>query len=211
MLLDEIYIKPGIRYSCNHIIGFSVDQPDEPARTVLAILIAPMMGAPAFVVRLLPMYSLKGTFLLEQITIVINLIHQSSGYLFLLMNSNMRTNQNLFSLTHRECGSMNDYAINHPIPNPIFEQLFLFYDPTHLLKNINWTTEKTKTLRFRDLESSVSATAKWSGLVDLYKKLSESGINMTKLNYQTLYPDRFEKQKVMLVVVQRKNCGCFET
>ena len=59
---------------------------------------------------------------------------------------------------------------------------------------------KTKSLRFRDPESSVSATAKWSDLVDLYKKLSESGINMTKLNYQTLYPDRFEKQKVMLVV-----------
>ena len=30
ILLDEIYIKPAIRYSCHHIIGFSIDEPEIP-------------------------------------------------------------------------------------------------------------------------------------------------------------------------------------
>ena len=40
---------------------------------------------------------------------------------------------------------------------------------------------------------------KWADLIDLYKIESESGLSMTKLTYQTLYPDNFDKQKVPLV------------
>ena len=68
ILLDEIYIKPATRYCCHHIIGFSVDEPEKPARTALAIstapmMGAPMMGAPAIVACLFPLLSLTGTFL----------------------------------------------------------------------------------------------------------------------------------------------------
>ena len=40
------------------------------------------------------------------------------------MNDNLKTNQNLFSLMHSEHGSINEYSINHPIPNAIFEQMY---------------------------------------------------------------------------------------
>ena len=39
-------MKPAVRYQGNHIIGFSHDEPTKAAKTVLAIIIAPMMGAP---------------------------------------------------------------------------------------------------------------------------------------------------------------------
>ena len=46
----------------DHIVGFSHDEPSKPTRTVLAIMVAPMMGGPAFVCRLIPVYSLKHFF-----------------------------------------------------------------------------------------------------------------------------------------------------
>ena len=103
---------------------------------------------------------------------------------------------------HDKYGTTNEYSISHPIPNSVFRDLFLLYDPTHLFKNIrnNWITEKTKSLSFRDPTSQQNITAKWADLVELYKNCSESGLNMTKLSYQTLYPDRFDKQMVLLVV-----------
>ena len=161
------------------------------------------MEAPAFVARLFPLSSLTGTFLLEQVSIISKLIHDSSGFVFLVMNNNLRTNQNFFKLMHEKHGTVTEFSINHPVQNSVFTCLFLLYDPTHLVKNIrnNWTTEKTKSLSFRDPTTQQNIIAKRTDLTQLYKCLSESGrLNMTKLNYQTLYPDSFEKQKVPLVV-----------
>ena len=50
----------------NPIIGFSRDDPIKAAETVQAITVAPMTGAPAFVCRLIPVYSLKKNCILEQ-------------------------------------------------------------------------------------------------------------------------------------------------
>ena len=102
---------------------------------------------------------------------------------------------------HKKFGSSSQYSIKHPVINEVFEKLFLLYDPTHLYKNIrnNWLSEKTKSLSFRDPVSQKCITAKWADLIDLYKIESESGLSMTKLTYQTLYPDNFDKQKVPLV------------
>ena len=65
MLIDEIHIKPAIRYTSHRVIGFAIDDPSKPARTVMAIMVSPLMGKPEFVMRLLPMYSLKADVLFE--------------------------------------------------------------------------------------------------------------------------------------------------
>ena len=40
--------------------------------------------------------------------------------------------------------------------------------------------------------------AKWRDLIELYKEETESTIKLSKLDYSTLYPNNFEKQKVHL-------------
>ena len=82
-----------MRYQGTHIIGFSHDEPTKAARTVLAIIIVPMMGTPAFVCRLISVYSLKHNIFLEQTQKFITAIHQNEGYTFLLMANNLRANQ----------------------------------------------------------------------------------------------------------------------
>ena len=86
-----------MRYQGNHIVGYSPDEPTKATRTVLAIMIAPMMGAPAFVCRLIPVYSLKHDLIFEQTHKVIDLINQSGGFAFLLMCDNLRANQACFN------------------------------------------------------------------------------------------------------------------
>ena len=71
-----------------------------------------------------------------------------------------------------------------------------------MLKNIrnNWITEKTQTLDFKDPESETSVQAKWNNLKSLYKKESKNIIKNTNIDYRTIYPNNFEKQKVNLVL-----------
>ena len=65
------------------------------------------------------------------------------------------------------------------------------------LKNIrnNWCTEKTKSLSFKDPDSGRIVNAKWKDLVSIYKEEQENSIKRTKLDYKTLYPNNYEKQK----------------
>ena len=202
LLFDEIHIKPSVRYQGNHIIGFSVDKPSKPARTVLAIMVAPMMGVPAFVCRLIPVYSLKHILLYEQTLKVIQLIHTHNGLVFLLMCDNLRANQACFRLYSENFGEGELFSCKHPVSNEVFIELYLLYDPTHLLKNIrnNWHTEKMQKLKFTDPATNQTVTAKWSDLVNIYNSEKDSIVKNTKLTHATLYPTNFEKQKVSLAM-----------
>ena len=54
LLFDEIYIKPSIRYRGQHVIGHANDEPEKPARTVLTLMLKPLISHEAFVMRLIP-------------------------------------------------------------------------------------------------------------------------------------------------------------
>ena len=54
ILVDEVHIKPSVRYQGNHLIGYSIDQPDKPARTILVLMICPLLGGKSFVAKLIP-------------------------------------------------------------------------------------------------------------------------------------------------------------
>ena len=200
ILFDEIHIKPSIRYRGGHVIGFSVDQEDKPAKTVLALMVDPLMGGPAFVARLVPIYSLKSDLLFDQINILLKLIHENNGFVYLAMSDNLSTNRKCTKLFHQEFGTTSIASIPHPIPNIHFTDLFLYSDPVHLFRNVrnNWITEKLKKLRYVDPESSKLCVASWSDLISIYKEESQSYVKQTKLSYAALYPSSFEKQKTSL-------------
>ena len=71
-----------------------------------------------------------------------------------------------------------------------------------MLKNIrnNWTTKKTQTLELKDPDFGKIVFAKWSDLKQIYNEEVSKPIKRTKLDYQPLYPNNFEKQKVSLVL-----------
>ena len=198
---DEIHVKPSLQFQKDKVIGFAADV-DTPcvAKTVLAVMINPSMGASAFVARLLPVFSLKQEFLTDQINIVMKIIHEVGGYVFLIMTDNLSVNQKMFKVYHKENQSTAIYSIRHPINNPIFDTLFTLYDMPHCFKSIrnNWVTEPSQTLQFVEPITQIVYKAKWKDLVKIYNDECKSILKETKLSYAALYPTNFEKQKVQL-------------
>ena len=110
IMVDEIHIAPSIRYRGDHLIGSSVDQPDKAAKTVLRLLVETMFGGPSFMGRLLPVYSIDSEILFDQIQKMMAIIHNAGGFVFLVLNDNLRANQKTFKLFHAKFG----YICNQP-------------------------------------------------------------------------------------------------
>ena len=140
------------------------------ARTVLAIMIAQLMGAPAFVTRILPVYTLTAEFLCEQIHKVIEIVHSCSGFCF-TMSDNYVANQKCFSIFKHNFGSSNIYSSKYPVENAEFDLLFLMHDPVYLLKNIrnNLHTEKLQILQFDGPDTGKGIKPKWKDFT-IYEK-----------------------------------------
>ena len=201
ILVDEVYIKPSIRYQGNHIIGFATDTA-KPARTMLALILCPIFGAPAFVARLIPIYSLSAELIYTQVIALIKIIRESSGYVYLVMNDNLAANIKFFRMLHEKFVSVNNYSIQHPVPNDVFRLLFTLYDTIHLFKNIknNWTTEKMKKLRLCDPLTHEEMNADFGHVIAIYQREKNSIIKQTKLAFSTVFPTNFDKQKVDLML-----------
>ena len=201
---DEIHIKPGLGYQGKYVMGnaFNTSEPT-PANCMLAVMVNPSYGAPAFVARLVPVKNLKADFLFGIIQSVLEVIHDAGGRVFSLMCDDLSVNQKTYKMFHETYDSLGIASISHPHKNSKFDTLFTLFDPTHLFKNIrnNWCTEKNQTLQFKDPETKKTFVAKWSDLRKIYKEETDGSIlRETKLDYTTLHPNNFEKQKVQLVV-----------
>ena len=200
---DEIYVKPSVSYRAGEIVGLGVDQdPPRPAKTILALMVNFIYSTPAFIARMLPITTLVADFMIEQVELLIKIIHESGGSVFLVMTDNLSVNRKMFDMLKSVHGQASLAAINHPLKNEYFDFLSLFFDPTHMLKNVrnNWVTEKTQTLDFKDPDSGRIVQAKWSDLKKIYNDESQNIIKSTKIDYRTLFPNNFEKQKVSLVL-----------
>ena len=65
----------------------------------------------------------------EQLLLIIRIIHDCFGFVYLVICDNLRTNQALFSKLHTIYGSKSIFSVNHLITNNEFEGLFIMYDP----------------------------------------------------------------------------------
>ena len=149
VITAEIYIKSAIRFQGNHTIGKPVNEENpSPAKTISGLMINPIIGEPAFMVRLFPVNNLDADFLSDQLKLLTNIFHDCGGVVFSAMTDNLKVNQKTFRLFHEEFVSNGITSIEHHIANSFFEEFFLLYDQVHLMKNVrnNLVTEKTKTL-----------------------------------------------------------------
>lgn len=199
LLFDEMYIKPSMRYRNQHVIGQSLDRNDKMARTVLAIMVKPLMGGQAFVIRLLPVYSLSPQFLQENISRCIGAIDSFGGRVIALVSDNHPTNRKCFAEFSKKSESLKpwigkDHSQEH--------EFFLIHDSVHLIKCIrnNWETEKTKVIDFIPPNRSDSVSASWSDIVALYKSEEQNVVRRTNLSHESVYPTNIQKTNVNLAL-----------
>ena len=200
---DEIYVKAAVRYSAGHIIGLGVDQdPPKAAKTILAFMINFLLGTSSFIDRLIPVTTLKSEFLMVQLMILLCIIHDAGGFVFLVMTDNLSVNQKMCHLLKQIHHQNSVATITHPMKNIYLKLMTLGFDPMHVLKNVrnNWSTEKTQTFDFVDPDTGNKASAKWNDLKSIYKEQADNLIQTTKLDYATLYPNNYIKQKVSLAL-----------
>ena len=131
-IIDEVHNKSPIRYVGNHNAGYGSDHM-KPAKTMLCLMVCLLFGAHAFGARIIPMYSISGHFIYEQVLTLITILHNSFGYVFLVMTDNLKANITFFRILGEKHGRVNRYSVMHPIQNSIFTVLFDLYDPTHFL------------------------------------------------------------------------------
>ena len=92
--IDEIHVKPSIRYQANELVGMGVDQnPPKPAKTMLALMINFIYNTPAFIARFIPLTSLVAEFMLDQIEILMKIAHEASGSVFVEMADILLSNR----------------------------------------------------------------------------------------------------------------------
>ena len=81
---DEIHVKPGLYYQGKYVVGNALNVESScPAKTILALMVNPSYGAPAFTARLIPVYNVKADFVYGALLELISWIHEA-GVLFLL-------------------------------------------------------------------------------------------------------------------------------
>ena len=201
LMFDEVYIKPSIRYTGGHVIGYSLDNPTELARTMLVFMIKIMFTQKESTVllRLIPVYNLRAEFLLEHILSFLKTIHESGGKVISLICDSLSTNKKLFKLLRERFPSNSSFKIPHPLN--MNDPLYLLFDSIHLLKGIrnNWYTEKSQKILFKPPNSNEIVTADWLDPEYIYNLEKHNPVKRSTLSYASVHPSVFERQKVSLV------------
>ena len=90
------------------------------------------------------MFSLKADLIFDQIMQLMEIIHNATGTVYLVMCDNIKCNQSMFSMFLKQHDSANT-SVQDQITNEEYNELLLLYDPLHLLKKPrnNWCTEES--------------------------------------------------------------------
>jgi len=206
LISDEIYVKSSITYRGGYLYGDSVDEPGKAATTLLCIMVKCFFGGKTFLAKLVPCHALKADFQYKVVCDVVSQLETCGAKVYALINDNNRLNQRFFSMfTPHEASK--PWIVKSPADPE--SQLFLIYDPVHLLKNIgnDWLTEKTQSLQYR--EGSVTQTARWADLTSLYKHDSAQVIKLSQLSKAAVQPSNIQKQNASLalkVFSERTKC-----
>lgn len=204
--LDEIYLNGKMEYKSKSLIGAAENNTSYNAKTAQVFLINSIFGHFEQVVRIHPIINLDGPLFFTLTVAVVQLI-QSCGFHILCMQSdNNRANRNMFDRMITDFGVPHDCKFVIQLPNSQY-LTFLTFDPVHILKCIrnNWLNqndvEKSFVIRpFNDLTGDC-LTASFLDIRTLYHHESKQLLKLAfRLNRQSVYPSKLERQKVVLAV-----------
>ena len=195
IIFDEVYILPSARYNSGHIVGMSHDDPTKLARTILAIMIRVIGSSDAFVVRLIPTYSLKANDLKNHLLQVIQCVRKHGGTVISLVSDNHPTNRSVYTSF-----KINSEFLGNDSPTSEHSNFVLISDPVHLFKNIrnNWLTATNGEINF--LYKDKTITAKWDHISAIYHTEKNNIVRRTTLTLNAIDPNCTSKQNVKLVL-----------
>ena len=203
VVVDEIHVKPSVWYRGAHVIGKSVDVPNEAAKTVVAVMVKPLADGKSFVARLVPVFNLKPEFLFEQIELVIGLIVAAGGHVDAVVADNHMTNRRCFSMFQQD----SEYPwIGYS--KAADSSLILLYDTVHLMKSFrnNWIIEGRQRLQLSLPNVDNPVLGQREHVCTIEREERDSPIRCTTLNFLSCHPSPIARQKMKLFlnVLMRK-------
>ena len=196
ILVDEVHVKPCLLYHGGKLFGKALNNPDELANSVLAVMVVCMYGGPNSLAKMIPVKKVSAHFRFKIIKSIATAITSTSGKIIAIINDNNRINQNFMSM----------FPIDRDKPwvtvqgDDIPSKIFLLNDFVHLFKSIrnNWFTEPTQEITFHHPDEDSPLTARWLDLITLYNcdREKEKIIKSSTLTYTSVFPKPIERQNV---------------
>ena len=207
--MDEIHVKSDISYKGGKIHCSNLD-PDNPTKTVFAIMVSSLYKKWSYIVRLLPSASVTAENLFETIKSCIRNVEECGLFVQIISTDNYPLNVKLFKF-FSPTGKL-DAKVPHPCD--INRNLFLTFDFVHILKSVrnNWLNQQSdgKLFSYPDLNciSIDQCTyplkichASFRDIRMLYNSERDSlAKRAPRLTAKSCYPSSLERQNVKLVL-----------
>lgn len=218
--IDEIYSNPEVSY-WNRLTGFAKNS-DDVVTTVLGIMISSCFGKMKEIVNLIPLKDATGLDMRRYILQIINSLQSigkfklqvlvclckncncnyfSLSYLgfivLVVITDNNRVNQNVFKLLAPD----SSYCFKNP--KYLGRLIRLIFDTIHIFKNFrnNWINKNDEEKSFFYPKFSDFSVVQQASFKDLHNSEKYKIIKLApKLKTKTLYPSRFDRQRVPLVL-----------
>ena len=207
--MDEIHVKPDISHKGGRLFASNLD-PDNPTKTVFAIMVSSLYKKWSCIVRLLPCASVTAEKLFDTIKSCIHDVEDCGLFVEIISTDNYPLNVKLFKLFSP------NKKLETRVPHPcdIRRGLFLTFDFVHILKTIrnNWLNQQTvnKLFSYPDLNCfSIDRSAyplkichaSFRDIRMLYNSERDSLAKLApRLTSKACYPSNLERQNVKLVL-----------
>ena len=187
-MIDEIYVKPSLCYHGGKVFGKAPKNPEELATTVLAIMVKCLFGGPEFILKMIPVYRLTGSFQYNQVMLIIDQLEQCVAKIVTVICDGNQVNKSFFKRFETVAGKR--WLTKE-------KNMFLLFGYVHLLKCIpkNWLSENCGTIAFKD-ENGDQQMARWSDLKSLFRVEEVSMLKQSKLDFVAVHPKAIERQNV---------------
>ena len=203
LLLDEVYVKPGLSFKNSDVVGTAQNDPSQTATTIQCFMISSLQSSNRDVIALVPVRKLTAEYLLQLTSELLKKLSSAGFRVISIISDNNRINQKMFRLLSDSSGAIAPY-INDPV-HPSYK-IFLLFDTVHILKSIrnNWLNMKNygRTLSFPGFSDHSSVMhASMADLETMFKLEQDKLLKKApRLTWKALHPHPLERQKVTLAL-----------
>jgi len=193
--IDEVYVKPSLRFTGGQIFGYACDNQNVLARTVLVIYANCDFAGPKFVAALKPVYRLTAEFQLAAVESVIRRVNACGGTVTSCTFDGNSVNTRMVSMVPGiDDGMSKTSHFGAPI--------FWLNDPVHLIKCIRNNFLQAKILEFVSPSETRVRQAVWNDLVDIQSKeeSASKSLRASRLTKLSVAPPPISRQRVDLAL-----------
>ena len=184
VLIDEVYCAKQTEYSNGKFFG---NEDGDSSKTILSFMLKSVASKYRDMVALIPINKISADLLKSLHTKVVNVVSEAGFDVVATITDGHSSNRKFYMDL---CGGTLSASVQHQSNSE--KDMFLLFDPVHLVKNWYTNLMRKNTFIGPDFEGQVMA-ASFAHVRDLYKKELGKPVKVAhKLNHKVIYPKPIE-------------------